>query len=86
MENRTILANAHVIPTLGRRKLRELTADDVDEWLESKADGLATDTLARILSILRRSITRAQGRDKVKRNVALLCERPRAARVDPPSR
>jgi integrase len=77
VKNRTILANKHVIPALGRRKLRDLTADDVDEWIEAKADDLATDTLARLLSILRRSITRAQARDKVKRNVALLCELPK---------
>lgn len=73
----TVLANKHVVPALGRYKLRELTADDVDEWLESKADDLATDTLRRILSVLRRSITRAQARDKVKRNVALLCQVPK---------
>jgi integrase len=77
VENRSILAHTHVISALGRRKLRDLTADDVDTWLESKADELSTDTLGRILSILRRSITRAQARDKVKRNVALLCDIPK---------
>jgi integrase len=77
VENRTILAHTHVIPALGRRKLRDLTADDVDIWLESKANDLSTDTLGRILSILRRSITRAQARDRVKRNVALLCDIPK---------
>ena len=38
---------------------------------------LSTDTLHRLLSILRRSIRRAQARELVRRNVALLCEAPR---------
>lgn len=38
---------------------------------------MSTDTLRRLLSILRRSIARAQARDKVTRNVALLCEVPK---------
>ena len=33
----TTLADTHVIPALGSRKLRELTADDVDRWLAAKA-------------------------------------------------
>jgi hypothetical protein len=51
-----------VIPDLGARKLRDLTADEVDEWLARKSAVLSTDTLRRILSILRRSIRRAQAR------------------------
>jgi integrase len=38
---------------------------------------LSTDTLAKLLSILRQSIRRAQARDLVHRNVALLCEAPK---------
>jgi hypothetical protein len=72
----TILANTHLIPALGGRKLRELSADDVDRWLAEKAKTLSTDTLQILHSILRRSITRAQARDKVKRNVVLLCDVP----------
>ena len=72
----TILANTHLIPALGSRKLRDLSADDVDRWLAGKAKTLSTDTLRILHSILRRSITRAQARDKVKRNVVLLCDVP----------
>ena len=72
----TILANTHLIPALGGRKLHELSADDVDRWLADKAKTLSTDTLQILHSILRRSITRAQARDKVKRNVVLLCDVP----------
>lgn len=65
--NRTILARTHVIPALGARKLAQLSAEEVDEWLANKAKTLSTDTLHRLLLILRQSIRRAQARDLVKR-------------------
>jgi integrase len=76
VENQRILAENHVIPALGARKLRELSAEDVDKWLAEKAQELSTRTLRTIRSILRRAVERAQARDKVKRNVVLLCEVP----------
>jgi integrase len=78
-----ILANTHIVPALGSRKLRELSADDVDRWLAAKAKTLSTDTLHILHSILRRSITRAQARDKVKRNVVLLCDVPQGQQGRP---
>jgi hypothetical protein len=42
VEKRTILANTHVIPALGARKLRDLSADDVDRWLADKAKVVST--------------------------------------------
>src|SRR5512133_1994521 len=74
--NRTILARRHLLPALGSRRLAELTADEVDRWLAGKSGQLSTDTLAKLLSILRQSVRRAQARDLVQRNVALLCEAP----------
>lgn len=47
-----------------------------NRWLADKAKMLSTDTLNKLYSILKRSVTRAQARDKVKRNVVLLCEIP----------
>ena len=73
----TILANTHVIPGLGARKLRELSADDVDKWLAEMAQTLSTRSLREVQSVLKRAITRAQARDKVKRNVVLLCDIPK---------
>jgi integrase len=70
----TILANTHIIPALGARKLRDLTADDIDRWLADKAKLLSTRSLREVRSVLKRAITRAQARDKVKRNVVLLVE------------
>lgn len=78
----TCLANTHIIPVLGSKRLTGtrgkpgLSADDVDEWLTEKAKLLATRTLQDLHSIMRRSITRAQKREKVKRNVVQLCEVP----------
>jgi hypothetical protein len=74
VEKCTILANTHVIPALGARKLRDLSADDVDRWLADSAESLSTRTLREVRSVLKRSINRAQARDKVKGNVVLLCD------------
>jgi integrase len=76
VETRRILAEQHVIPALGARKLRELTAEDVDRWLGEKSRTLSTRTLVDVRSVLCRAVARAQARDKVKRNVVLLCEVP----------
>lgn len=85
VEKYTILANTHVIPALGARKLCELSAEDVDQWLAGKARGLATRTLRDLHAILRRSVARAQARERVRRNVVLLCDIP-AGRAGRPSK
>jgi integrase len=73
---RTEGGELHGLPALGARKLRELSADNVDRWLADKAKTLSTSTLANLQSILKRSVTHAQKRDKVKRNIVLLCDIP----------
>ncbi|GAA3299749.1 hypothetical protein GCM10020295_38700 [Streptomyces cinereospinus] len=70
------MANKHLIPLLGKAKLRDLSADDVDDWLDDRAEVLATRSLRDLLAILRRSIAHAQRRDKAARNVALLVTAP----------
>ncbi|MFH8292555.1 tyrosine recombinase XerC [Streptomyces sp. NPDC018059] len=72
----TILCNTHVIPALGARKLRDLSADDVDRWLADKSKVLSTRSLEAIRSCLNRAVKRAMARDKVKRNVVELCSVP----------
>jgi integrase len=84
-EKCTILANTHIIPALGARKLRDLSADDIDQWLMEKAATLSTRTLREIMSVFKRAVSRAQARDKVKRNVVLLCEIPEG-RIGRPSK
>ncbi|MFI6073227.1 tyrosine recombinase XerC [Actinoplanes sp. NPDC051343] len=66
----------HIIAGLGARKLRELSATDVDKWLVGLAKKLSTSTVQRIYECLNRSVDRAMARDKVKRNVVALCEVP----------
>ncbi|MGH3382657.1 MAG: Arm DNA-binding domain-containing protein, partial [Actinoallomurus sp.] len=70
------LAEKHIIPDLGKRKLPRLDADDVDTWLERKSEILSTRTLRLLHSILNRAVKFAQARDRVNRNVVILCEIP----------
>jgi integrase len=76
LEKYTRLSRMHVIPALGARKLRELSAEDVDRWLAAKSKTLSTRTLQAIHSCLNRAVKRAMARDKVKRNVVELCSVP----------
>ncbi|GGR26068.1 site-specific integrase [Streptomyces netropsis] len=71
------LSRNHLIPDLGKAKLRGLEVEDLDEWLEAQAEVLADQSLKMLLSILRRSIRHAQRRKKVLRNVAELVELPK---------
>jgi integrase len=70
------LVDKHIVPDLGARKLVDLSADDIDRWIGAKSKTMVTSTLRNLLSILRRAVTRAQARDRVKRNVTLLCDCP----------
>lgn len=71
-----IYANNHVIPGLGKAKIKQLTPDDVDDWLNALKDRLSTNSLKTCLSILRRSLRLAERRNKLGRNVANLVEAP----------
>jgi integrase len=78
-----ILAEQHVLPLIGAVKLKELTADDVDEWLEGLTRKLATRSLQGVHAILKRAIRQAQARDKVLRNVAELVTTPKGKQGRP---
>lgn len=71
------LCRGHIIPDLGARKLRELSATEVDRWLANKAKALSSSTVQRLHECLNRAINRAMARDKVKRNVVALCGVPK---------
>jgi integrase len=71
-----IYAETHIIPALGKRKLRELTVEDVEKLLADKSAILSTRSLRIIHSILSRAVRKAQVRDKIRRNIVLLCEIP----------
>ena len=76
VETNTWLCETHVIPLLGARRLRDLSAEDVDKWLAGRAKELSTSTLGKLHSALNRAVNRAMARDKVKRNVVALCSVP----------
>jgi integrase len=66
----------HIITGLGARRMRDLSATDVDRWLAELARTLSTSTVQRIYECLNRVVDRAMARDKVKRNVVELCAVP----------
>ena len=80
------LAESNLIPFISAYKLKELTADNVDDWLDYRRDHLTTRTMQAIHSILRRAIRRAQARDKVVRNVAALVDTPEGRKDGRPSK
>ncbi|MEO3785046.1 site-specific integrase [Actinocorallia sp. B10E7] len=86
VQTKRTLAEKHIVPLIGARKVKELTAEDVDRWLAGRAAEVSTRTLQELRSILKRAITRAQARDKVKRNVVLLCELPKGQKPGRPSK
>jgi hypothetical protein len=48
------LCHGHILPDLGARKLRDLSAEDVDRWLASKAGTLSSATVQNLYSCLNR--------------------------------
>jgi integrase len=70
------LAECHIVPLIGKKRLRDLRAHDVDRMLAARRHQLSTSTLQRVLSVLRRAIRWAEARDLVGRNVALLSTAP----------
>jgi integrase len=81
-----IYAETHVIPAIGARKLRDLSVEDVDNWLSGKSRILGTKSLKILHGILNRSVKNAMRRDKVKRNVVALCEEIPEGRGGRPSK
>ena len=76
VDNYRSLAKHHIVPQLGKIKLKQLTADRLDRWMDKQAEELTTRTLRLIQQILERAIRHAQARDQVRRNVASLINVP----------
>lgn len=78
-------AAGHAIRGLGRRRLNELTPENVEALLRHLAEkGMARNSVMRVRSVLVMALKHAQRRDIVARNVAELSEMPTSAR-DPRS-
>lgn len=71
------LVNRHLIPGLGRHRLRDLTPEHVDRFLRAKANtGLARSSVGRLRSILTDALTHAERRQLVVRNAGRLSIMP----------
>jgi integrase len=76
IETYRILIDKHLVPQIGAIKVKRLTVDQVDDWLEGLAEILSTATLHKLHGVLKRAIRQAQARDMVGRNVADLVTSP----------
>ena len=75
------IVERHLIPSLGSKRLRDLTVIDVDHLLHQKYEaGLSGSTVQRIRMILVKALRHAERRDLVHRNVATLTDLRRATR------
>lgn len=70
------LCDKHITPFLGARRLRDLSATEVDAWLADLSKTLSKSTTERVRGCLNRAVRRAMARDLVKRNVVELTEVP----------
>jgi integrase len=69
--------NRHILPRIGHRRLRDLTADDVDKLMRDMATaGYSKHTMVRVHGELARILRFAERRGKVMRNVATLVDVP----------
>ena len=76
IDNYRSLSGKNLVPHIGDKKLKELTADHLDAWIDERAGELSTRSLRLIHQILERAIRHAQARDQVRRNVASLITIP----------
>lgn len=73
----------HLVPTLGRYRLDQLTPLHVQEMMNERlATGLSTKSVAYIHQVLRTALGLAARWDMVSRNVARLVDRPRIQRKE----
>ena len=83
IDNYRSMAATNLIPQIGAAKLKRLTADDLDKWMDGRTNELSTRSLRLVHQILERAIRHAQARDKVRRNVASLIILPEGRKGRP---
>ncbi len=77
------VATHHIVPTLGNKKVVDLTVTDVDRLLSKKLDGgLSVSTVRRIRSVFAQCLDQGLRWGLVNRNVATLSRAPREARKE----
>src|SRR5581483_11444735 len=73
--------NKHIVPRVGHRRLRDLTADDIDKLMRDMATaGYSKHSMVRVHGELARILRFAERRSKVMRNVATLVDVPAGPR------
>jgi integrase len=75
-ENRD-LYRLHLGPVLGKRRVKDLRAEEVDAWLAGLTTALSTSRLRKLHSVFNRSMKRAVKRGYVERNVVDMCRVPK---------
>lgn len=77
------VADHHIVPTLGRKKIVNLTPSDVDRLLSEKLDsGLSPSTVRRIRAVLSQALGQGIRWGIVVRNVAALSRSPKIPRKE----
>lgn len=82
-ENYLSVATHHIVPTLGRKRLRDLTTADVDRLIARElAAGCSVSMARRVRSVLAQAIDQAVRWGWVGRNVATLARVPKSDRKE----
>jgi integrase len=77
VENYACVADVHIFPNIGSKRLDALTVHDVEKMLERMADrGKSRSTISRTRCVLSQALARAVSHGAVMRNVADLAELP----------
>ncbi len=82
-ENYLSVATHHIVPTIGRKRLRDLTTADVDRLIARElAAGCSVSMARRVRSVLAQAIDQAVRWNWVGRNVATLARVPKSDRKE----
>lgn len=83
MNNYRSVATHHVLPTLGNKKVTDLTVTDIDRLLSEKTDlGLSSSSVRRIRAVLSQCLDQGIRWGAVNRNVASLTRTPKTVRTE----
>ena len=78
LDDYTDVVRLHLEPALGRKRLAQLTVEDVDRlWAAKRAAGYRPNSIRIMRAVLRRAIGQAEREGLVSRNVAALSQPPR---------
>jgi integrase len=82
-DNYKAIADNHIVPTLGKKKVVNLSSADIDRLLSQKLDsGLSVSTVRRIRSVFSQALDQGMRWGTVTRNVATLTRPPKSTRVE----